>query len=155
MLPDTGRQHYETVVPNQWQHIIWEIPDLYRDCVTGFSVNIMLAGAPVGATERMSLYVDDMRIEQVEAENTRGFDLRKDAIAYSHSGYKTGMRKQALVQHAGQTTFQLLDAETGENVYQGTGKAQENGFLLLDFSNFERPGQKPPSSWHACSETRN
>lgn len=142
-MPTPGRfegQHFETVVPNQWQHIIWEIPDLYRDCVTGFSVNIMLAGAPAGAAERMSLYVDDMRIEQVEAENTRGFDLRKNAIAYSHSGYKTGMRKQALVQHAGQTAFQLLDAVTGESVYQGTGKAQEKGFLLLDFSDFDRPG---------------
>ena len=47
----------------------------------------------------MSLYIDDMRIEKVEAENSRGFDLRKDAMAYCHSGYKPGARKQALVQH--------------------------------------------------------
>ena len=62
-MPTPGRfegQHFETVYPNKWQHIIWEIPDLYRDCVTGFSVNIMLAGAPAGASECMSLYIDDM-----------------------------------------------------------------------------------------------
>ena len=96
-MPTPGRfegQHFETVYPNKWQHIIWEIPDLYRDCVTGFSVNIMLAGAPAGASEHMSLYIDDMRIEKVEAENSRGFDLRKDAMAYCHSGYKPGARKQ-------------------------------------------------------------
>ena len=90
-MPTPGRfegQHFETVYPNKWQHIIWEIPDLYRDCVTGFSVNIMLAGAPAGASEHMSLYIDDMRIEKVEAENSRGFDLRKDAMAYCTSGYK-------------------------------------------------------------------
>ena len=70
IMPTPGRfegQHFETVYPNKWQHIIWEIPDLYRDCVTGFSVNIMLAGAPAGASEHMSLYIDDMRIEKVEA----------------------------------------------------------------------------------------
>lgn len=100
IMPTPGRfegQHFETVYPNKWQHIVWEIPDLYRDCVTGFSVNIMLAGAPAGASEKMSLYIDDMRIEKVEAENSRGFDVRKNAIAYSHSGYKPGARKQALV----------------------------------------------------------
>ena len=76
IMPTPGRfegQHFETVYPNKWQHIIWEIPDLYRDCVTGFSVNIMLAGAPAGASEHMSLYIDDMRIEKVEAENSRGY----------------------------------------------------------------------------------
>lgn len=123
IMPTPGRfegQHFETVYPNKWQHIIWEIPDLYRDCVTGFSVNIMLAGAPAGASEHMSLYIDDMRIEKVEAENSRGFDLRKDAMAYCHSGYKPGARKQALVQHMPERAFSLHDAATGQTVYQGT-----------------------------------
>lgn len=143
-MPAPGRfegQHFETVYPNKWQHIVWEIPDLYRDCVTGFSVNIMLAGAPVGASEKMSLYVDDMRIEKVEAENSRGFDLRKNAIAYSHSGYKAGVRKQALVQNVKQSSFSLLNNATGQTAYQGTGKKLDKGFLLLDFSDFNAPGQ--------------
>ncbi|HKO79256.1 MAG TPA: hypothetical protein VJU78_02635, partial [Chitinophagaceae bacterium] len=89
IMPVPGRfegQHFETVYPNKWHRIIWELPDLYRDSVTGFSVNIMLGGSPKGASDRMKLYIDDMRIEKVEAENSRGFDLRKNAIAYSHSG---------------------------------------------------------------------
>ena len=150
IMPTPGRfegQHFETVYPNKWQHIIWEIPDLYRDCVTGFSVNIMLAGAPAGASEHMSLYIDDMRIEKVEAENSRGFDLRKDAMAYCHSGYKPGARKQALVQHVPERTFSLHDAATGQTVYQGTAsplnqdKKLDKGFLVLDFSSFNTPGQ--------------
>lgn len=150
IMPTPGRfegQHFETVYPNKWQHIIWEIPDLYRDCVTGFSVNIMLAGAPAGASEHMSLYIDDMRIEKVEAENSRGFDLRKDAMAYCHSGYKPGARKQALVQHVPERTFSLHDAATGQTVYQGKAsplnqdKKQDKGFLVLDFSSFNTPGQ--------------
>ncbi|WP_321330658.1 glycoside hydrolase family 9 protein [uncultured Bacteroides sp.] len=144
VMPTPGRfegQHFETVYPNKWQHIIWEIPDLYRDCVTGFSVNIMLAGAPSGASEQMSLYVDDMRIEKVKAENSRGFDLRQNAIAYSHSGYKSGARKQALVQYAKQSSFCLHDANTGQVVYKGIGEKSDKGFLLLDFSDFNKSGQ--------------
>ncbi|WP_455624254.1 glycoside hydrolase family 9 protein [Parabacteroides sp.] len=144
VMPTPGRfegQHFETVYPNKWQRIVWEIPDLYRDRVTGFSVNIMLAGAPAGASERMSLYVDDMRIEQVEAENTRGFNLRKDAIAYSHSGYKPGARKQALVQHVKDTSFKLYNEETGAIAYEGKGMSRKDGFVLLDFSDLETPGR--------------
>ncbi len=141
-MPTPGRfegQHFVTVYPHQWQHIIWEIPDLYRDSVTGFSVNIMLTGSPKGAANTMKLYVDDMRIEKVDAENTRGFNLRQDAIAYCHSGYKTGAVKQALVQNVKDTKFQLVDANN-KVVLNGVGKRLENGFVQADFSNFNNPG---------------
>ena len=142
IMPVPGRfegQHFETVYPNKWHRIIWELPDLYRDSVTGFSVNIMLGGSPKGASDRMKLYIDDMRIEKVEAENSRGFDLRKNAIAYSHSGYKTGATKQALVQHVSNTEFQLLNAKN-KVVYSGQGKKLDKDFVQLDFTNFITPG---------------
>ena len=142
IMPTPGRfegQHFVTVYPNKWQHIIWEIPDLYRDSVTGFSVNIMLTGSPPGAADDMKLYVDDMRIEKVEVENTRGFELRKHAIAYSHSGYKTGAVKQALLQNVPDTKFLLTDA-ANKTVFTGDGKRLDNGFVQLDFSTFNKPG---------------
>ena len=142
IMPTPGRfegQHFENVYPNKWHRIIWEIPDLYRDSVTGFSVNIMLSGSPKGAADNLKLYIDDMRIEKVEAENSRGFDLRKDAIAYSHSGYKAGSVKQALVQNITDPKFQLLN-EKNKIVYSGEGKKLDNGFVQLDFSNFNTPG---------------
>lgn len=141
-MPTPGRfegQHYVTVYPNKWQHIIWEIPDLYRDSVTGFSVNIMLTGSPRGAADDMKLFIDDMRIEKVDVENTRGFELRKDAIAYSHSGYKTGAVKQALLQHVRDTKFQLIN-EANKPVFTGDGKRLDSGFVRLDFSSFNKPG---------------
>ena len=45
-----------------------EIPDLYRDSVTGFSVSIMLTGSPQGASDNMKIYIDNMCIEKVEAK---------------------------------------------------------------------------------------
>src|SRR5258706_10853838 len=142
IMPTPGRfegQHYVTVYPDKWQRIIWEIPDLYRDSVTGFSVNIMLTGSPQGAADNMKLYIDDMRIEKVEAENTRGFELRQHAIAYSHSGYKTGAVKQALLQNVPDTKFELINAANNV-VFTGDGKRLDNGFVQLDFSNFNEPG---------------
>ena len=142
IMPTPGRfegQHFVNVYPNKWQHIIWEIPDLYRDSVTGFSVSIMLTGSPQGAADNMKLYIDDMRIEHVEAENTRGFKLRSNAIAYSHSGYKAGALKQALVQNVKSTLFQLINADN-KIVFTGNGKKMGNGFIQLDFSNFNTPG---------------
>ncbi|WP_153797967.1 glycoside hydrolase family 9 protein [Foetidibacter luteolus] len=142
IMPTPGRfegQHFVTVYPGKWQQIIWELPDLYRDAVTGLSVNIMLTGSPQGAGDNMKLYVDDMRLEQVEAENSRGFHLRSNAIAYSHSGYKSGSVKQALVQQVATTKFQLVDA-AGKLAFSGEGKKLDSGFVQLDFSSFNKPG---------------
>ncbi|HWB28192.1 MAG TPA: glycoside hydrolase family 9 protein [Chitinophagaceae bacterium] len=142
IMPTPGRfegQHFVTVYPHQWQHIIWEMPDLYRDSVTGFSVSVMLTGSPQGAAEDMKLYIDDMRIEKVKAENTRGFNLRENAIAYSNSGYKTGALKQALVQNVQDTKFQLVDSNH-KVVYTGEGKKLAKGFVQLDFTQFNTPG---------------
>ncbi len=144
VMPTPGRfegEHFETFTPGKWQQIIWEIPDLYRDAVTGFSFSVLLAGSPAGANDRMSMYVDDMRIEKVEAENSRGFNLRKNAIAYSHSGYKPGARKQAMVQHVKDTSFKLYNEETGSVAYEGKGTSLKDGFVLLDFSELETPGR--------------
>ena len=143
LTPTPGRfegQHFETIYPYKWQHIVWEIPDLYRDKVTGLGVNIMLAGAPVGAADSMKLYVDDMRLERVVPENSRGFDLRDGAMAYSHSGYKTGARKQALVQNTEAADFCLLRATDGAVAYNGQGRKLPDGFVELDFTEFDQPG---------------
>ncbi|MGH2647303.1 MAG: glycoside hydrolase family 9 protein [Ginsengibacter sp.] len=142
IMPTPGRfegQHFVTVYPNKWTHIIWEIPDLYRDSVAGFSVSIMQTGSPKGASDTLKLYVDDMRIDKVDAENTRGFDLCRNAIAYSNSGYRTNALKQALVQHVNTTKFQLLDAKR-KVVFNGVATRLKNNFLQMDFSNFKKAG---------------
>ncbi len=142
ITPTPGRfegQHYVTVYPGQWQQIIWEIPDLYRDKVSGISVNIMLGGSPDGATDRFKLYIDKLSIDEVIPEKSRGFDLVRNSMAYCHSGYIAGARKQALVQNCQDTRFQVLN-EKGQVAFEGTGKKLENGFLLLDFSPLDISG---------------
>ncbi len=142
ITPTPGRfegQHYVTVYPGQWQQIIWEIPDLYRDKVTGVSVSIMLSGSPDGASDRFKLYIDKLSIDEVSPEISRGFDLGGNSMAYCHSGYNTGSRKQALVQNCTDTRFQVLN-EKGRMAFEGTGKKLDNGFLLLDFTPLDISG---------------
>ena len=112
---------------------------MYRDKVTGVSVSIMLSGSPDGASDRFKLYIDKLSFDEVLPEKSRGFDLSKNSIAYCHSGYNTGSRKQALVQNCQDTHFQLLNEE-GQVAFEGTGKKLENGFLLLDFSPLDISG---------------
>ena len=142
ITPTPGRfegQHYVTVYPGRWQQIIWEIPDLYRDKVTGISVNIMLSGSPAGAADRFKLYIENWSIDEVVPEKSRGFDLAKNSIAYCHSGYTAGARKQALVQNIKDAHFQILD-ENDQVAFEGTGKKLDNGFVLLDFSPLDVSG---------------
>lgn len=141
-MPTPGRfegQHFVTIYPGQWQRIIWEIPDLYRDKVTGISVSIMLGGSPQGASDIFKLYIDEMKLEKVKPENSRGFDLRNESIAYCHSGYRSNTRKQALVQHVSDTHFQIID-DRGQVAFSGVGKRLDKGFSVLDFSSLEKTG---------------
>ena len=89
----------------------------------------------------MKLYVDDMRIEKVKAENSRGFDLREAAIAFSHNGYRIGARKEALAQNPSTTSFKVVDDVTGKVAFKGQGTELDNGFVLMDFSSLEKQGR--------------
>lgn len=142
-MPTPGRfegQHFESYIPGEWRRVVWEIPDLYRDCATGISFSVLLAGEPAGAASRMKLYIDDLRLEQVEAENSRGFDLRKGGVAYSHSGYKLGARKQATVQNPPDTKFRVID-DQGAVAFEGVGTREKGGFVTLDFTALDTPGR--------------
>jgi hypothetical protein len=142
ITPTQGRfegQHFTAVYPGKWQQIIWEIPDLYRDKVTGISVNIMLSGSPEGASDHFKLYIDKLSVDEVVPERSRGFELKKNSFAYCHSGYATGARKQALIQNSREIHFQVLN-EKGQVAFEGDGKKLENGFMLLDFSALNTSG---------------
>ncbi|SFM47560.1 N-terminal ig-like domain of cellulase [Paenibacillus sp. 1_12] len=142
IMPVPGRfegTHDISIKPGEWTQIIWELPDIYRDKVTGISFGTVMNGSPVNALESRTLYIDDLRLEVVEPEKSRGWDLPVGSIAYCHSGYLSDARKQALVQGSDAETFTLTD-DKDKIVYTGKVQTCENGFGLLDFTDFETPG---------------
>ena len=142
IMPVLGRFegiHHEQVIPGQWYKVIWELPDLARDCVTAFAVQVPVQGILPGGGDAVQVFIRSPRMELVEAENSRGFDLRSGGIAYCHSGYLPGARKQALAQHVSADVFTLVD-EIGAVVYSAPVTPLQNGFVRMDFSDFTTPG---------------
>lgn len=143
IMPVPGRFegiHHEQVIPGQWHKVIWELPDLARDCATAFAVHVPVQGILPGGGDEVKVFIRGARMELVEAENSRGFDLRRGSIAYCHSGYLSHARKQALAQHVPAETFSLSD-ESGTIVFSAPITPLENGFLLMDFSAFTLSGR--------------
>lgn len=143
IMPTPGRfegTHYPCLAPGEWHHVVWEIPYIYRDCVTAISMGVSLIGnLPEGAKET-SVYFDKLQLEVVEEENYLGFDLRKDAIAYCHSGYRCGLAKQAVVQRCEQNRF-ILTNEQGQEVFSADARELKDGFKVLDFTSYDIPGR--------------
>lgn len=147
--PVPGRfegEHCFTVIPGRWTKIVWEIPDIYRDNVKGISVNIMMMGETSGSDSRMSLYLDDLRLDKVEADPTRGFVVRPGAIAYSHSGYKAALRKQAVFcsEISVPVVFKVIDAKSRRGAFSSkslvTPAAEGKFYHTLDFSDLRKDG---------------
>lgn len=141
VMPVPGRfegSHSISAQSGEWFREVWEIPNVARNCVTGLTISAMAYGTSMPAPQRIRVYYDDLRLEVVELDHYKGFDLRKDGIAYCHSGYRNGLPKQALIQQPADS-FSLLD-EKENCVYEGKAKPVENGFFLLDFSAFSKEG---------------
>jgi hypothetical protein len=143
IMPIPGRfegTHYPCLSPDSWHHVVWEIPYLYRDCVAAISMGVSLMGSLPEGAEEISVYFDGLQLEEVEEENYLGFDLRKNSIAYCHSGYRCDTVKQALVQHCAENSFYLLN-EDGQEVFRAEDRELKAGFKMLDFSEFNIPGR--------------
>jgi hypothetical protein len=142
VMPSPGRFegfHHADVAPGEWTRVVWEWPDLYRDRVAGISVYTFMHGSLANAAETNSFYIDDMRLEVVKPEKSRGWDLPDGKIAYCHSGYLPDARKQAIVQRCESNYFTLRN-ESGEEVFRDEIKTFHDGFGLLDFSKHTAPG---------------
>ena len=141
IMPLPGRfegTHALGISHGKWQRVVWEFPYVYRDHVTGISLDFHACRTPVPAPQGITAYVDDMRLEQVKEDHYKGFDLRRDSIAYCHSGYRPGTSKQAYVQN--RSAFFSLRDTGGKVVFRGPCIPQEDGFQLLDFTEVDAEG---------------
>lgn len=141
IMPLPGRfegTHTLEIPHGEWTHIVWELPHVYRDHVTGISLTLHAHGTPVPAPQGVTIYVDDLRMERVEADHMKGFALRSGAIAYCHSGYRPGLVKQAFAR-TDADRFQLRDSR-GETVLEGPCTPARGGLRRMDFTAIRREG---------------
>ncbi|MDX1953446.1 MAG: glycoside hydrolase family 9 protein [Verrucomicrobiota bacterium] len=136
--------------PNQWNHIVWEIPNLSRDKVTGVEFVYRLQGNEPGATNVVCFYIDQLELQQVEPDHFEGWNVANGAIAYSHSGYMVGSEKTALASGLTAKEFKLIRLlEPGEpghgevvlNKPIQTTRTDLGEFQVMDFSEYREKGR--------------
>lgn len=129
---------------HQWNHILWEFPDLDRDRVTQLRFYTGAGGDLGCGTDHVQYDVAEIELQRVvETEYALGWQGAPGQILYSTAGYENKGRKTALFTGEAER-FALLDAVAGKPVFHGDAAPATSGkgvFSLLDFSAFERPGR--------------
>lgn len=142
--PRRGREWTYVLLRNdQWNHVVWEIPDLNRSEVTGLEIRYRLQGNEIDATETVTFDIDRLELQQVEADDYEGWEVVPGKIAFSHTGYPTGAQKIAFASHLQADAFDLISQESDETAYSGpvrTTSTPIGEFQVMDFSEFRRPG---------------
>jgi hypothetical protein len=139
----TGR--HDVILENgKWNHVVWEIPDLPRDKVTGLSFGRHIRGKEFkGIADYGYMDFDLLELQKVDPDHYEGWNVAPGQIAFSHSGYQTGGRKTAIMGDTKEKEFSLIHIESGRTLLTGPAQKTEslsNRFTVLDFSPINQEG---------------
>lgn len=138
-----GQMNYFLLRPGQWNHIVWEIPHVPRQKITRLELIYLQQGNEPGADTIVTLDIDHLELQQVEADYYQGWSVAPGRIAFSHSGYQTGLSKTALASGLAPGNFSLLDQTSDRSILTKPLRRAQTGlgeFQVMDFSEVETPG---------------
>jgi len=142
--PERGRTgNYVLLRNHEWNHVVWEIPDLARDRVTGLAFTYRLQGHEPGATETVQFDIDHLELQRVEADHYEGWNVAPGRISFSHTGYQLNAPKRAIASDLKAREFQIVSQDNGEIVLSKpvrTVKTRIGEFQVLDFNEVASPG---------------
>lgn len=135
--------HYFLLKSQQWNHIIWEIPQFIRHKVEALEFHYRIHGREPGVAATAQFEIDHLELQRVEEDYFEGWEVAPGRIAVSNTGYEPGARKTAISSTISANAFQLVDEKTREVVL--TKKVKEvktllGNYQLLDFSEINKPG---------------
>lgn len=146
VLPDDQNQGRDDSIPlrnREWNHVVWEIPSLDRDKVTGLSFGYALPKMFPDPGDQTVFYLDKLELQSVAADHDEGWDVSAGKIAFSHAGYVPGTTKTAIASGLTAHEFSLVEDGTGNVIFTGPVTDQKSDlgtFQVLDFSSVDRPG---------------
>ncbi len=146
LLPDDQNEGRDDSIPirnRQWNHVVWEIPSLDRDKVTGLSFGYSLPRMFPNPGDQTVFYLDQLELQTVVADPVEGWDVSPGKIAFSHAGYAPGTTKTAVASGLSARQFSLIEEGTGKVIFTGPvedRKTDLGAFQVLDFSSVQRPG---------------
>ncbi len=128
----------------EWNHVVWEIPELKRDRVTAFTVGATLTGHGPEDEGIVTYDFDRIEVDRVDVEPYEGWEVAPGKIAFQHVGYRPSEEKLAFAGSSAGTEFELVNAANGKTAASFTVREASNKrgqFKVLDFSSFTEPGQ--------------
>jgi len=145
-VPDRyGKEGWHTVMlkNNQWNLMVMEIPHLPHNEVRGITLSYGLQGNEPDAADTIRYYVDNLRLEKVEADYYEGWGTDTE-ISFSHSGYNISDRKTAFTSVNSGGKFSIVNNSTGNKVLEKDVLKQESNvgaFTVFDFTELKTPGE--------------
>ncbi len=135
--------HYYLLKPDQWNHVIWEIPQIIRHKVEALEFHYRIRGREPGVSHTARFDIDKLELQSVKPDYFEGWEVAPGRIAASQSGYTPEAKKTAISSTITGDTFQLLDVENNEVVL--TKQIEEvktllGSYQVLDFSDVRKPG---------------
>jgi hypothetical protein len=131
-------------IPNgKWTQVVWEIPHLLRENVTGLEFHPWV-NKRLPATGDVAAYeIGPIELQRVEADPFEGWSVASGRIAFSHAGYLPGAPKTALASGLSANEFRVLRADTSAEVLRkkvATQSGRLGSFQVMDFSELRAPG---------------
>jgi len=139
---DKPQGHAPSLIPNEWNHLVWEIDDITRDKIESLSIGPVLLGCPSEALPDVKFYFKDITLQKVQADYIEGWDLDR-RIAFSHAGYFRQAEKTALTQKANNNYFEVIDLSDMRRHRYPVKKitTKLGSYCKLDFSELSKPGR--------------
>lgn len=138
-----GHLHHALVKGDRWNRVVWEIPHLPLNLVTGFDLIYRLQGNEPDASSTVQFDFDDLRLERVaQPDPYHGWQVAPGTFAYSHLGYASRSRKIA-VAAPGFADFEIVGVGLNTPAFRAPAQALTNelgAFSVLDFSKLDLPG---------------
>lgn len=147
--------------PDRWNHVVWEIPNVPRDKVTGVEFVYRLQGNEPGAADEVVFDIDQLELQKVQADYYEGWRVAPGGISYCHPGYTTWGSKVAIANVPGARLFKVGKLEVQPAAKRDknipapmpalervvltrdvkTDKNLRGEFQILDFSEIHDPGR--------------
>lgn len=142
--------HLINLINKQWNRCFLEIDEYQRNQVVEIGFSTSLKGKDRTTGDSIIYYIDGLQLQSVERpDKVSGWMPSEGKIVYSTTGYFSEGPKTAILAMGDRkngrcSTFRLLDAITGKEVFAGESrevKTTLGRFLLLDFTACKTPGQ--------------
>ena len=161
--PTLGAYNYILLKPNQWNHVVWEIPHLTRDKVTAVEFIYRLQGNEPGAATTVCYDFDQLELQTVDADHYEGWNVAPGRIAFCHTpATGLGSPKTAVASDLPTANFKLLEGRLRQDRPRQVNPYSRNAAWKISGHGFHGsarardlrpPGRRREDSRHFVSAT--